>query len=296
MIGKVRPSASIRFAMPSDALRPFVTTYYHTEVTAPELPGWIEDYLHPEWGNMRFLPPGLSNHAIGSDPMVETPGFAAAGPTSRATRFRMRSGTSWGIGLLPLGWVKFVDAPARDFADRAVDGMRDPAFAAFAPLAEALRDADGDFDAGLALIERHMEQLLSRALAGSEGISAVHAGLVDPAVTTVAELADRAEMGVRSLERLCARAFGFTPKLLLRRQRFLRSLAHFMLDPSLKWLTAMDYQYHDQAHFVRDFRRFMGMTPTAYGKLEHPLLSAAARARAEAAGEAMQVLHRPPPA
>ena len=141
-----------------------------------------------------------------------------------------------------------------------------------------------------------MEQLLSRALSGSEGISAVHAGLVDPAVTTVAELADRAEMGVRSLERLCARAFGFTPKLLLRRQRFLRSLAHFMLDPSLKWLTAMDYQYHDQAHFVRDFRRFMGMTPTAYGKLEHPLLSAAARARAEAAGEAMQVLHRPPPA
>ena len=66
-----------------------------------------------------------------------------------------------------------------------------------------------------------------------------------------------------------------------------------MLDPSLKWLSTLDYQYHDQAHFVRDFRRFMGMSPSAYAKLDKPLLIAAARARMEIAGEAVQGLHEP---
>ena len=66
----------------------------------------------------------------------------------------------------------------------------------------------------------------------------------------------------------------------VRRQRFLRSLSQYMLDPSLRWLGTLDWQYHDQSHFVRDFRRFMGMSPSAYAKLDKPLLTAAAVALA----------------
>ncbi len=51
-----------------------------------------------------------------------------------------------------------------------------------------------------------------------------------------------------------------------------------MLDPSLKWLGTLDYHYHDQSHFVRDFRRFMGMAPSAYARLDKPFMIAAARA------------------
>ena len=130
-------------------------------------------------------------------------------------------------------------------------------------------------------------------LHGRPAIRALNDALVDPELASVADLTQRLGMNVRSLERLSNRAFGFPPKLLLRRQRFLRSLARFMLDPSLKWLSAIDYHYHDQSHFVRDFRRFMGMSPSAYAKLEKPLLVAAARARMEAAGAAVQGLHQP---
>jgi AraC-like DNA-binding protein len=117
--------------------------------------------------------------------------------------------------------------------------------------------------------------------------------LLDPQIETVTDLTDHVGMNVRSLERLSRRAFGFPPKLLLRRQRFLRSLARFMLDPSLTWLSTLDYQYHDQSHFVRDFKRFMGMSPSAYAKLDKPILIAAARARMEIAGAAVQGLHNP---
>lgn len=287
------PAVKIRFALPTQELRPFITTYYHTEVQCSPNEPWLEDYLHPEWPNLRFMSDGFSQASIGPGSLEDTPAFSVSGPTSYASRFRIGSGSSWGIGLMPLGWASFVRGNAGDYADRAVDGRGDPAFAAFCPLAEALAECEGGFAAELAVIEEHMAGLVDRPVRNADQIASLNAALVDPEIATVAELAERIDMNVRSLERLSRRAFGFTPKLLLRRQRFLRSLAQFMLDPSLNWLSTLDHHYHDQAHFVRDFKRFMGMSPSAYAKLEKPLLIAAAQARMAIAGEAVQGLHNP---
>lgn len=287
------PAVKLRFALPDEELRPFVTTFYHTDVQCSPSEPWLEDYLHPEWPNLRFMSDGFSQSAVGSEPLHDTPSFSVSGPTSVASRFRISSGSSWGIGLMPLGWAAFVKGQAGDYADRAVDGMHDKAFAAFHPLADALAQCDGGFTAELALIEAHLSSLIGKPPRGADKITAINVALVDPEIATVAELAERVEMNIRSLERLSRKAFGFTPKLLLRRQRFLRSLAQFMLDPSLNWLSTLDHHYHDQAHFVRDFKRFMGMAPSTYSKLEKPLLIAAAQARMEIAGEAVQGLHDP---
>jgi len=289
---------SIRFALPSAGLAPYVTTYYCTEVVASPSEPVLEDFLHPEWPNLRFMEQdGWAQSAIGSEPVKPTPAFSATGPTSQATCFRVSSGRSWGIGLMPLGWAAFVDGHASDYADTVSDAMTDSAFAAFQPLAReltgALADNGSSFADELAIIERHMEALIPAESPTSATIAAINTALVDPELATVADLADRMGMNIRSLERLTKRAFGFTPKLLLRRQRFLRSLSQFMLDPSLKWLSTLDYHYHDQAHFVRDFKRFMGMSPTAYAALDKPFLMAAARARMEIAGKAVQGLHDP---
>jgi AraC-like DNA-binding protein len=292
MYAKPGKSVTVHFVLPAPELRPFVTTYYRTELVAG--PGeWVEDHLHPEWPNLRFLSGLASQAAIGNEPFVASPDFAVTGPTSRATRFRLGSGRSWGIGLLPLGWASLLRVDASDYADRLVDGRRDPAFAALVPLADALAGGPRDHAADLALIEAHIARLFDQRQAADPAILALNDALVDPEMVSVADLAARLGMNVRSLERLSRRAFGFPPKLLLRRQRFLRSLARFMLDPSLKWLGALDCHYHDQSHFVRDFKRFMGMSPSAYAKLEKPLLVAATRARMEIAGAALQGLHKP---
>lgn len=292
MQAKPGKSVMVRFALPAPELRPFITTYYRTEfVCGPA--DWIEDYLHPEWANLRFLSRVAAEAAVGAGPITASPTFAVAGPTSRATRFRIGGGASWGIGLLPLGWASLLGGDAGDYADRFVDGRSDPAFAALVPLADALAASSGEYSADLALIETHMADLFARRLTADPAIIALNDALVDPEMKRVADLTARLGMNVRSLERLSRRAFGFPPKLLLRRQRFLRSLARFMLDPSLNWLGALDYHYHDQSHFVRDFKRFMGMSPSAYGRLDKPLLMAAARARMEMTGAAMQGLHQP---
>ncbi len=287
-------SVQVRFALPGETLRPLVTTYYCTEVVCSPQAPWLEDWLHPEWANLRFLAGGQAQSVIGVGQPRQCPPFTVTGPTSRAMRFRLGSGRSWGIGLLPLGWARLVAGAASDYADRFVDGAGDPLFAPFVPLAEALAASDGDYAAELALIEAHMARILAMAApAPDAAIMALHAALVDPDMLTVADLAARLGTTVRSVERLSRRAFGFPPKLLLRRQRFLRSLARFMLDPSRRWLGSLDCHYHDQSHFVRDFRRFMGMCPSAYARADKPLLAAAARARMAAAGAAMQGLHTP---
>src|SRR3546814_15169150 len=66
-----------------------------------------------------------------------------------------------------------------------------------------------------------------------------------------------------------------------------------MLDPSMAWTATLDHHYYDQAQFIRDFQRFMGMRPGVYAARAKPILGAAALARAAAAGEAVQGLHKP---
>lgn len=286
------PQVGIEFYLPCAALRPYVTTYYHTRVSGPA-GTVVEDWLHPEWANLRFHDAPGYEGAIGGGPVVKVPRAVMTGPTSLATHFLARPSRSWGIGLLPLGWAKFTDAVAADYADRFCDGAADPAFSALASVGPKLFRAGADLEADKERIEAHLLALLDRRAAREAEIVSVQNALLDSSLHSVSDFVAAVGMNKRTLERFARNVFGFAPQTLLRRQRFLRSLARFMLDPSLSWIDTLDSHYHDQAHFVRDFKRFMTMSPREYARLPHPVLMAAARARMAIAGEAVQGLHRP---
>ena len=285
------PHIATRFFPLSEPLRPYLSTIYLTEVAVAD-GARVEDYLHPEWANLRFVDGDLPLAAIGGGPAAAAPRFVATGPTSKATYFAAGNMRAWGIGVLPMGWAKFMPLPADTLADRLCDGAAHPAFARFAPLAEQLQQIN-DIEAAAALIDTHFCALLADAPPDDPAILAAHAALVDENLSSVADLSARLGLSERSTERLCHRAFGFSPKLLLRRQRFLRSLARFMLDPSMAWVDTMDHHYYDQAQFTRDFQRFMGMSPRDYAARPKPILGAAALARTAAAGAPVQGLHKP---
>lgn len=283
---------SVRFHQPPEALRPYFTSFYSVDIVVPG-GGRVVDYLHPEWAGLRFMTGSLPESEIAGRPPLPPTAFLAHGPTSTTIRFTAGSMRLWGIGLLPLGWAKFVDGPADTLADVLVDGHDHPVFADYGALADGLFGQKADTATELARITAFFADRLDRKHADEGRILACHAALVDPDVATVAEMAERAGMPSYTLERLCHRHFGFAPQLLLRRQRFMRSLSQFMLDPSLKWIGALDDHYHDQAQFVRDFHRFMGMSPREYSNAPHPIIGAIMRARFEEAGAAVQALHRP---
>jgi AraC-like DNA-binding protein len=288
-------TVKVRFHQPPLAMRPYFTTFYITEIDGGA-DGLVTDQLHPEWANLRIIEGALPASQIRQEPPVTGMSAIVTGPTSTTVRFTIGTSRIWGIGLLPLGWAKFVAAPANAFADRLCDPRIEPAFTPMRALVETLFGPAPDEAGELARITRHFEALADRQVPDQARINVAHQALVDPDVASVADMAQRACLPTHTLERLCRRYFGFPPSLLLRRQRFMRSLSQYMLDPSLTWIGAIDSHYHDQAQFVREFHRFMGMSPRAYAAMPHPVLAGVMRARMVAAGAPVQALHVPSPA
>ncbi|MBC2667498.1 AraC family transcriptional regulator [Novosphingobium flavum] len=283
---------SARFFAPPEALRRYFTTFYLIECTAPDGVR-LTDHLHPEWANLRIFSGDCPDaEGLGGDRLSGSP-FCATGPSSKAVRFTVGATRMWGIGLLPLGWMGYVGTAADELADAVVDGARHPAFSSFAALAGRLFGPEPDPDGELERIAGHFLARPVPPMPDEDRIVAIHMALVDPDVLTVSDLVARVGIGQRTIERICHRAFGFSPKVLLRRQRFMRSLAQYLLDPSLKWIGALDGHYHDQAQFVRDFHQFMGMSPSAYAALDKPILSAVIKARARFVGRPVQALDTP---
>ncbi len=285
-------TVTARFHAPPEDLRRFLTTFYVTEIEVAD-GGVITDALQPEWANLRFFSGDRPDCWIEAGDQIEGASFVATGPSTRCTNFRLGTSRLWGIGLLPLGWAQFIRAPAAEHANLVADGLTHPSFNSFVCLDADLFGDQADEAAELARLIAFFRARLANPPTDAERIFAIHRALVDPLVATVAELVNRVGVGQRTIERLCRRAFGFSPKLLLRRQRFMRSLAQFMLDPSLKWIGAIDCHYHDQAQFVRDFHEFMGMTPSEYVARPHPVLEKFMHERARVAGAPVQIMDRP---
>jgi AraC-like DNA-binding protein len=282
----------VRLYRPPVRLARYISTFYTVECEAPDGES-VSDYRYPQWGNFLFHSGrGLSfeNHA---GVALRDADFIVTGPNLRALRFELGTGRIWGVALMPLGWAKFVPAPAVDFADALIDGGQHPDFVDFSPLADVLFGARSNPDAEFARISDYFLARVDGSVPDDSRITAIHTALFDAEVGTVTALAERARVSHRTVERVCNHAFGFSPKLLLRRQRFMRSLGEYMRHPTRNWIAALDDQYHDQAQFVREFREFMGMTPREYARIGHPVIDAFIAERSRLAWTTMQALDGP---
>ncbi|MFN4113736.1 MAG: helix-turn-helix domain-containing protein [Sphingomonadaceae bacterium] len=286
-----RCEVTVRFHEPPADLRGYFTTFYRVEFDCPDGP--VEDALQPEWAGLRFFNNTGTVSSIAGGGTVAGADFMAMGPTSLPVRFQLATSRMWGVGLLPQGWAAYMGVPAHAMANRIFDGRKEPAFGRFVSLADRLTADPAREEQELETITRFFREEAPRDTEEDDRILVVHQLLIDPELPDVAGLAERAGLHPRTLERLCRKAFGFAPKKLLRRQRFMRSLAQFMLDPSMKWIGAIDALYFDQSHFVRDCKEFLGMSPSEYAALDHPILSSVMRERMRVRGAAVQALDRP---
>ena len=283
-----------RFFTPPPQFDGCFTTFYRL-VLDVEDGGVVTDFLQPEWANIRFFTGGCPDASIG-DTRVRGARFAVTGPSSLPCRFELGTSRMWGIGFLPVGWARFFDAEAADCVNVVAEGQDHPAFRKFDELTKVLTDPDIEEEEQYSYLVAVLGRLM-RPNRDEAKLARVHSAMVDGEAVTVHALADQCGMSIRTLERLCLRYFGFTPKLLMRRQRFMRSLTTFMLHQAqggtTRWTEAMDAEYHDQAQFTREFRTFMSMLPSEYAALEHPILTSFMEARARVWGSAAQTLDGP---
>jgi len=72
-------------------------------------------------------------------------------------------------------------------------------------------------------------------------------------------------LSARRFIELFRRYVGVTPKLYCRIRRFQRALGELHRIKQMDWsAVALECGYYDQSHFIRDFRQFSGLTPSAY--------------------------------
>ena len=257
-------------------LQPYFSPLYYFHIADIDPAASVERH-YPDWAGIHFYAEGEPYEAgIGDGEMLAYSAFTAHGPTSQSLSLKLTRSRAWSLGISPVGWARYADGDASDvantFLDTGIGKGEDGAFAQLAPILDIVRRAPRNPEKTAEAVIAFLLQVPLQPSPSEDRIIALQRALLDPDVGDVESLVEKVNMSRRTVERLSSRYFGFAPKLLLRRQRFLRSLSKFSINPERSWSACLDGHYVDQAHFVRDFRGFMGMKPSEYALMPHPIL------------------------
>ena len=233
---------------------------------SPDLADRVELFWIVEW-DLRGHPP--HRQSILPHPSVNLavePAFAGVYgvDTGRFDRELAGAGKVVGTKFRPGGFAGLIDDDVATLTDRAV-----PLGEFFGPAGDALADqvraVSGD-RAATAVVERFLRERVPPSDTRLALVTRIMDLLLeDASITRVDQLAARLHLSARTLQRLFARYVGVSPKWVLRRIRLHEAAERIADGPHLDWADlALELGYADQAHFINDFRAYVGRTPAEY--------------------------------
>lgn len=281
---------ALRYELPSDALAPFVADYHVLD--SIRVPGELPcEYMLPNGPAIRII---LADHPmvlmVGKEAGVTLPPASLYGPMSRAAAMEVGTGgVTVGITLTAAGLARLGRVDAYALRDSVVPLETFVAPDAVERLTRQLLASDQG-PAVKGIFDDALPQWFARPHPHEAELMRISALLATPGIATVQEARERLGIHQRRLERLSRQYFGFSPKLLFRRARLLRSIVALKLAGPPFDLSLIDPDYHDHSHFTRDAHRFLGMAPMRFLKLPNHYIDAALRARVIVRGAAMAAL------
>lgn len=282
------PAWAIRYWRPDSRLGAYVSGYHDFRLTLDEGRRQADTFF-PGWANVRFtFDAGPWSIKIGRRMFDPVPENAVFGPTSHSGYSDAGSGRLVGFGLTPAGWARFFPrADLSKFADRVV------ALEPLLPDCDSLRHALGGAADPSIVLDDYLLARLEGQPVENPHIAPLMAALGDPLIVSVPQLCTRLQLTQGQVLRLAKAAFGFAPKLLLRRARFLRALDALETIDRGQWKDAAAVAgYWDGSHFLRDCHLFLGQALGDYLKMPRPINRASRQLRAQVLGAPMQSLHQ----
>ena len=262
----------------SGALRPEQLGQYidiQRAQCSPEITRWVEGYWQLRWAMpqqqsylSQVLPhPTVSlsiEHGDTRDGLAaET--VVVTGVPARRFEINVRGeGTVFGIKFRPGGFTAMFGIPA--------NALRDLTLPANRLIPQRVNQTLAGLEPTLELSNwtARVDHILATALPPHDPdyelfLKVIKSMLTDRTLLSVSQIEHRVGIGRRKLQRMFSHYGGVSPKWVLSRYRMhdVVTALDDGYDGSLADL-AVSFGWYDQSHFVRDFRRYLGVTPGQY--------------------------------
>ncbi len=225
---------------------------------SPDLERYVEHYWVVEWDLRGAAPertgtlPHPSVHMIFErDDRSRIRGAAR----KKFSKLLEEKGGIFAVKFTPGGFYPFVGAPVSGFSDKIVR-LRD----VFGQRGDDLNRAvlaEGTDLSRINLVESFLLACLRNVDEADENVPKV----------TVQDLVDRYALNKRMLQRLFAKYVGVSPKWTIQRFRLIEAAEELASGESISQSQlALSLGYSDQAHFIRDFKSIVGVSPAAYAR------------------------------
>lgn len=187
--------------------------------------------------------------------------------TARFSKLLEGEGCAFGVKFRPGGFYPFLQRPLSSIADGSI-ALQD-VFGDDADMLENEVLTNTDVAGMIAVTTRFLQVHAPPTDPNVDRIAAIVARIVDDrSLTNVDDLARRNGLSKRSLQRLFKQYVGVSPKWMIARYRLhdaveLLASGETIDGPRL----ALKLGYFDQAHFIRDFKKLIGRSPTDYRRV-----------------------------
>lgn len=283
--------AALRIERAADDLRPLLSDYKVFDSDAALFWG-AHNRILPGWSRIWIaLTADLFDIKIGSRRYPRMGSAMLIGVTSRAVSVTTYGGLSVSIDIGPLAFARLFTSSANTMCDQVtpLDQLLPKSWCddLVGRVSKTERGLDVKF-----MLDDFFGEHLPPPHPHEETLARIMALLVDERTHDISDAAAQVGIDNRLLRRLTKRYFGFAPKMLMMRTRFLRAMTAMLVDRCATNFSVVPAGYHDQSHFIRDANRFLGMTPRRFLALDLPYTRAALRARLLVMGAASSTLDR----
>ena len=244
-------------------------TYRHTRFEPPAaVAGWVQHFWLESW-NLDDREPQLREvlpHPCVHLAFVRGHARIYGVQLSRFSRELKGNGCVIGVKFRPGAFYPFLHKPVATIADTSFDAQQ--LFNDIPTTALAIsnyRDERGMIDQASQFLQAHLPD---HDPAVENACEAVETIATDRSVTRVGDLIARCGVQDRTLQRLFHRYVGASPSWVIKRYRIYDALTQLDGASPGKWTElAQNLGYYDQAHFINDFKKLVGRSPSAYLKM-----------------------------
>ena len=231
-----------------------------------DLKFFVERYWTIRW-DLRGQPPYCTEHL--PDPsihlVIEEDISGIFGPArGKFSRLVEGQGSAFCIKFRPGAFYPFVTSPVSPFKNKMVNLC--DVFGAAGNALETVIRATGDEEERIEIAENFLR---SRRPKRDDSVALIHQIIerivADRESTKTYDLENQCNLTNRTLQRLFSRYVGVSPSWVIRRYRLHDAVDQLDQGEIVAWpALAVDLGYFDQAHFIKDFKEMIGVSPGNY--------------------------------